>query len=77
MEKSLSDKAFTNGNDGAFMQPSTDGGVWDSGLTKREYFAAAALQGILSNSEAFKKFEKGFSEMAVSIADALLIELEK
>jgi hypothetical protein len=62
-----------NGNKGAFSK--ADGGR-QIGLTKREYFAAAALQGLLAcrvpsttNSE--------FAERAVILADKLLEELNK
>lgn len=54
--------------------------VATSGLTKREHFAALAMQGILSCS----KYEapragklKGMAVDAVHAADALLAELEK
>jgi hypothetical protein len=47
------------------------------GLTKREYFAAIALQGLLSNSGQRPQSKERFAEMAVSIADALLQELGK
>lgn len=55
-----------------------------NGLTKREYFAAMAMQGMLSNS-----YNDGASQplstashdqiaqMAVSIADALIAEMNK
>jgi hypothetical protein len=42
------------------------------GLTKRELFAAMALQGILARTEATKR---GPCRDAVSLADALLAEL--
>lgn len=45
-----------------------------AGLTKREMFAMAAMQGILAcdNSE----FKHIAAQMAVECADALLVELE-
>ena len=46
------------------------------GLTKREYFAAMAMQGILSNSSGDYDFG-GAATDAVRYADALLTELEK
>lgn len=51
------------------------------GLTKREYFAAMAMQGLLSNSYLEQK-RNGNPEInvcykAVAIADKLLAELEK
>lgn len=46
------------------------------GLTKREYFAAMAMQGlIMMNGEGHLHFEG--SEVAVKIADALINELNK
>ena len=47
-----------------------------SGLTKREYYAGLALQGVL----AFSGLQDGFqtmAELSVKQADALLAELEK
>lgn len=55
------------------------------GLTKREHFAAMAMQGFLSNSM-YSKILQGnndepvpsyLAELSVNIADALLAELEK
>lgn len=47
-----------------------------SGLTKREHFAAMAMQGLLSNPD--KDFFRGdLAEEAAALADALLAELEK
>ena len=57
----------------------------DGGLTKREYFAGLAMQGLLSNSEFIKGgsfdfksrgTEKRVSSIALNISDALLAELE-
>lgn len=45
------------------------------GLTKREYFAAKALQGLCSNS--FAGHLNSRAETAVLLADALILELEK
>jgi hypothetical protein len=47
----------------------------EEGLTKREYFAAMALQGILSGSQ-FLESER-FAKLAVKAADALIAELNK
>jgi hypothetical protein len=49
-----------------------DGNVTSKGLTKREYFAAMAMQGLLSNPNT--SFE---TRDAVIIADALIAELNK
>jgi hypothetical protein len=47
-------------------------------LTKREYFAAMAMQGIMANSDfaPVKDFE-GAATRAVEMSDALLAALEK
>lgn len=44
-----------------------------SGLTKREHFAAMAMQGLLAAGAHYSTL----SEKAVVIADALIIELNK
>jgi len=44
------------------------------GLTKREYFAAMAMQGILASSA--DRGEHFVAEMAVKFADAVLTKLE-
>lgn len=51
------------------------------GLTKREYFAAKAMQGIISTNEMFPSmaamiFEERAAKMAVRMADELLKALE-
>ena len=52
-----------------------------TGLTKREAFAMAAMQGILANSEPNswneEQWYRNFSKQAVNHADALLKELAK
>jgi hypothetical protein len=45
------------------------------GLTKREYFAAMALQGICSNPDAW--IGQSFAVSAVKMAENLLEELDK
>ena len=48
------------------------------GLTKREYIAAKALQGIVANtSTGYNSNVKATATFAVALADALLAELEK
>ena len=49
-----------------------------SGLTKREYFAAMAMQGLWSSvrNEYYTEYEK-IASMAVKQADALINELNK
>lgn len=57
----------------------------DRGLSKREYFAGLAMQGILSSKTALytnnggstEKSAKAKAEVAVALADALLAELER
>lgn len=46
-----------------------------AGLTKREHFAAMAMQGILANAVIIDK--EVISNMALQMADALLTELSK
>lgn len=48
-----------------------------NGLTKREYFAAMAMQGILANERYAKSSDQYRSEQAVSMADALIQSLNK
>ncbi len=47
------------------------------GLTKREYFAAMALQGIISNKDGLDIKIERIVESAVDTADALIEELNK
>ena len=51
------------------------------GLTKREYFSAMAMQGLVANNFSPNGFQNGseieLMKVAVSCADALLAELEK
>jgi hypothetical protein len=46
------------------------------GLTKREYFAAMAMQGLLTESQVLDNHDK-FAKFAVQAADALIAELNK
>jgi len=73
---------FENGYKPEFQMPH----VWaDGGLTKREYFAGLAMQGILSNSELFNGLVESNDGNAMDVvavaaanqADAMLAELEK
>lgn len=72
----------TNANSAAFpCEQGTDpNGSWNQtfepGLSKREYFAAIALQGILSNSAEFDDRYKTYAALAVEYADELLKRLE-
>ena len=45
------------------------------GLTKREYFAAMAMQGMVSND--FRGTTSQFAKIAIELADELLKQLEK
>ena len=50
--------------------------VYSTGISKREYFAAKALQGILANTDHNGKYSE-YAKDAVKHADALLAELSK
>jgi hypothetical protein len=73
---------MSNGTDMAFPVPMTESpnNSAQFGLTKREYFAALAMQGHLACSE---RTLGGFNDMetlsreCVDVADALLAELAK
>jgi hypothetical protein len=77
----------TNGND--YSQPQQfivdqQGNVclyenygYQSGLTKREYFAVMAMQGLLSNNELGMSKENTIAQLAVKQADTLIDELNK
>lgn len=47
------------------------------GLTKREYFAAIAMQGILANPECMGLTDSETAKCAIGNADALIQELSK
>lgn len=47
------------------------------GLTKREYFAGLAMQGMLADPNASNFKPKFIAELAVDFSDALLEELDK
>jgi len=74
-------RAAKNRNAAAFARPCSDNGsthVWEqaqAGLTKREFFAAMALQGILANVDD-ARYEDAATD-AVNYADALMVELER
>ena len=65
----------TNTNADAFAS------THEKDLSKREYFAAMAMQGLISSPNMFenKKTQTNFTvaEMAVAFADALIVELNK
>lgn len=47
-----------------------------SGLTKREYFAGLAMQGILSNTEYINQSRETLVDYSIKMADELLKQLE-
>ena len=51
--------------------------IIDGGLTKREYFAAMALQGIIANKDGLDIKIERIVESAVDTADSLIEELSK
>lgn len=65
-------KARTFHDDFAF--PSDD--VTYQGLTKREYFAAMAMQGLVTKSLSYNTIQD-FAKMSVKAANALITELNK
>ena len=73
---------MTNPNDPAFVKTAEacdDGfhsAVVRSGLTKREYFAAMAMQGLLRSNYGVIEHAIGASD-AMKCADALIKELNK
>ena len=62
------------------LDPST-GLVTDTrlyvGLTKREWFAGLALQGMIAGSQGLNITVKQFAEQSVKLAEALIAELNK
>lgn len=66
-------KYETSGYDAAFARPQSDLASAQVGMTKREYFAAMAMQALVSSG-----FEKEYAaRLAVQSADALIEELNK
>lgn len=59
------------------MHPIADNVLkWDKGLTKREYFAAMAMQGICANTNQ-RLGPRELTETAVKIADHLIQQLNE
>jgi hypothetical protein len=82
--RTLNKNNMENGNRGAFAMLDSNGSYTQYGLTKREYFAAFAMQGLLANQNGGMQkgggatfSPVGISELAVLHADATLAELEK
>ena len=65
-------------DDAAFPQiiDHEEGTILIKGLTKREYFAALALQGLLTESQVLDNHDK-FAKFAVQAADALIAALNE
>lgn len=62
----------------AFIEPNEIAGSMIYGLTKREYFAAIAMQGIMANCAFYlDKDNPDIHRIAVFTADALITELNK
>lgn len=69
---------MTNGNDAAYSRAGFYADVencGESGLTKREYFAAMAMQGLCASITTAFPDELAFD--AVKLADAIINELNK
>ena len=70
---------MTNGNESIFPDDK-ENPQFNSvhyGLTKREYFASAAMQGILAGYQGKPYFMERIVSDATGIADALISELNK
>lgn len=66
---------MTKPDDGAFP-PAHDPKSHPFGLTKREYFAALAMQGLLADENNLSTIQSA-AAYAVKFADALIAELNK
>lgn len=69
-------KPVTGGSAFPVQGLKTYDGMPVKGLSKREYFAAAALNGLLSDPDA-RGTEQAYARDAVALADALLAALAK
>jgi hypothetical protein len=71
---------MSNKQQSAFPHPK-DGGAWGNdpvpGLSIRDYFAAKAMQGVLSSPNYGVYGEDALAALAYKIADAMLREREK
>ena len=74
----MQDQAIKNGKQQAFPQDWGENG-YDNGLTKREYFAAIALQGLLASYAGLDQNPQPqeAAQRSINFADALLLELER
>lgn len=68
---------MSNGNEMAYPVPATDHHNIQPGLTKRELFAAMAMQGLCAADSGFEEQATQIAEWAVFQADALLAQLAK
>ena len=70
---------MTDGNESAFpeVQEQPQFNHHSYGLTKREYFASMAMQGLLSNPNDHSLSQKAIAISSVEMADALIKELNK
>lgn len=68
---------MSNADEQAFPIPADEDHVRSRGLTKREYFAAMAMQGLCSLPAGEKWPSTLIATYAVEQADALLAELAK
>lgn len=70
--ENLNQNRMENGKQSAFATASDS--RYQAGLTKREYFAGLAMQGLAFK---FNAPDEKLAEWSVKMADALLAELEK
>jgi hypothetical protein len=66
-----------NGNESAFPTISDECVSHQWGLSKREYFAGLAMQGMLSNSNFTNNTNDLIAIWSIQIADSLLEQLNK
>jgi len=59
-----------------YLHPDNDLGTFHLGLTKREYFSALVLQGMMADPSGSGRFKQMATE-AVIVADALIEALNK
>jgi len=79
------DKYQILGDSAAFSRSGSEGYDPSFGLTKREYFAAMAMQGFSSNEcwaksmspDDWEEYTTRLAKASVELADALLLELSK
>lgn len=60
------------------VSPTPESGMQgEYGLTKREYFAAMAMQGLMADGGRIDDTAEGYAVRARAMADALIAELNK